>query len=156
MSGVRSVRDEWCKMSHEICTPGSPSAAPTTKSTRQAPAGGDNTRCTWSRRLCALHLARNLHSGLTECCACHEIYTIGTRRPAATTRAAAGPGGSVYCACHEICTPGSPSAAPATKSARQAAGGGTSWSGRLCVLRLPRNLHSGLTECCACHEIYTI
>ena len=73
---------------HKICTPGSPSAMPATKSTQQAAAGSVH------------RLRRNL------CRACHEIYATGSRGPAVTTRAAAGPGGSVYCACHKICTPG--------------------------------------------------
>ena len=78
------------KVDIDLCT------APATKSALQV-----------HRVLC---LPRNLHSGFTKCCACH---TNGSRRPATTVRAAAGPGGSVYCACHE--TPGSQSAVPATQ-----------------------------------------
>ena len=120
---------------HEICTSGSPSAAPATNSTRQAAAGQRRPRvhpvllqahC----RLCVLRLPRtlhslqvhevlctrrNLHSRFTKCCACHEIYAAtGQRRP------------RVH-----------PS------------------SCRLCVLRLPRTLRSRFMKCCACGEICT-
>ena len=119
---------------HEICTPGSPSAVPATKSARQAakcqrlttkstpspPAGSAYCPC---HEIC-------MHSRFTKCCACHEIYTTGSRGPVATTRP---PNPhcrlcvlrlprnlhfrfTKCCACGEISTPGSPSAVPATKS----------------------------------------
>ena len=55
----------------------------------------------WSGRLCLLlHLPRNLHSRFTKSCACHDICKTGSRGPAATVRAAAGPGG-----CQVLCRP---------------------------------------------------
>ena len=57
-------------------------------------------------------------------CACHHKAAAA---PAAPTRAAAPPGGSVYCACHAKGSRG-PSGAHARRSS----------SRRLCVLRLPR------------------
>ena len=159
---------------HEICTPGSPSAVPATKTTRQAAAGqrrprvhpvllqlrvlplprnlhalqvhqvlclprnlhdrqprasGDHTSTQSSCRLCVLRPPRNLHFRFTKCCACGEIST-----------------------------PVSPSAVPARNlhDRRPRASGdhaSTQSSCRLCVLRLPRNLHSRFTKCCACGEI---
>ena len=76
---------------------------------RQPRASGDHARRSSSRRLCALHLPRERqprasgdhargNSSRRLCArACHGR---GSRVPAATTRAAAPPGGSVYYACH--------------------------------------------------------
>ena len=114
----------------EICTPGSRSTAPATKSALQVhqvlrlprnlySATRGPAAPTRSRRLCVLRLPQNLRSRLTK-----------------------------YCACHKICTSGSKSALSHAAQRRPRNPGG-------CVLRRPRNLHSRLTKYCACHEIYT-
>ena len=130
----------------EICTPGSRSTAPATKSALQVhqvlrlprnlySATRGPAAPTRSRRLCVLRLPQNLRSSAHQVLRLpqnlHFRLEICTqpRGPAAPTQS------------RRLCTapaaksgtPGSPSTAPATKSTR----------------------HCRFTKCCACHEICT-
>ena len=132
---------------------------PATKSTRQAAAGQRRPRVhpVLLQALCtapATKSALQVHQALS----LPRKLLVHDRQPRASG--------------HENCTP---SAVPPAKSAlqvheklhdRQPRASGdhtyTQSSCRLCVLRLPRKLHSRFTKrcacseiCCACHEIYT-
>ena len=106
-----------------------------TKSSRGP--GGAHARRSSSRRLCVLRLPcerqprpqrRPRAPQLLQEALCTPPATQkAAAAPAPPTRAAAPPGGSVYCACHAKGSRG-PSGAHARRSS----------SGRLCVLRLPR------------------
>ena len=98
---------------------------------------GAHARRSSSRRLCVLHLQRKRQPRpqrrprapqlLQEALCTSPAMRKAAAAPAAPTRAAAPPGGSVYCACHAKGSRG-PSGAHARRSS----------SRRLCVLRLPR------------------
>ena len=98
---------------------------------------GAHARRSSSRRLCVLHLPRKRQPQpqrrprapqlLQEALCTAPAMRKAAAAPAAPTRAAAPPGGSVYCACHAKGSRG-PSGAHARRSS----------SRRLCVLHLPR------------------
>ena len=114
--------------------------APAMRKAAAAPAAP--TRRSFLRRLCVLHLPRKRQPRpqrrprapqlLQEALCTAPAMRKAAAAPAAPTRAAAPPGGSVYCVCHAKGSRG-PSGAHARRSS----------SRRLCVLRLPRQRQPG-------------
>ena len=124
-----------------------------------------------------LCLQRNLHFEVhdaTKYCACHKIGARGSPSAVPATKSARqAAAGQRRRRVHPVLLKALRTA-PATKPTlqvhqalclkrnlhnRQPRASGdhasTRSSSRLCVLRLPRNLHSRFTKCCACHEICT-
>ena len=113
----------------------------TAPATRKAAA--DHARRRSARRLCVLRLARERQPRpqrrprapqlLQEALCTAPAMRKAAAAPAATTRAAAPPGGSVYCACHKTKAAAKGSRGPSGDHARRSS------SRRLCcVLHLPR------------------